>query len=88
MQGGVWEKLGPDPFETCNRKAIDRGALCRDSSECEGMCQVSLTREELQNGMKNKLFKTVKYGQCSVWRVELGCQGHMKDGKVNVICID
>ena len=24
-QGGIWEKQGPEPFETCDRKTIDRG---------------------------------------------------------------
>lgn len=87
-QGGVWKKQGPEPFETCNRKAIDRGNLCRDNSECEGMCQVDLTQEELSQGMRGKLNIRKKYGQCSVWVVELGCSGIMKQGKVQVICID
>ncbi len=86
--GGVWKKQGPEPFETCNRKARDRGNLCRDGSECEGMCQVNLTREELSQGMRGKLFINKKFGQCSVWVVELGCQGIMKNGKAQVICID
>ena len=87
-QGGVWKKQGPEPFETCNRKAIDRGNLCRDNGECEGMCQVDLTQEELSQGMRGKVTTSKKYGQCSVWVVELGCRGMMKQGKVQVICID
>ncbi len=87
-QGGVWKKQGPEPFETCNRKASDRGNLCRDESECEGMCQVNLTQQELSQGMRGKLFTNKKFGQCSVWVVELGCQGIMKNGKAQVICID
>lgn len=87
-QGGVWSKQGPEPFETCNKKAVDRGNLCRDNSECEGMCQANLTREELSEGMRGKIFSNKKFGQCSVWVVELGCFGMMKNGKVQVICID
>ena len=87
-QGGVWKKQGPEPFETCNRKTKDRGNLCRDNDECEGMCQVDLTREELQKGIRGEIKTDKKYGQCSVWVVELGCQGMMKNGKVQVICID
>jgi len=87
-QGGVWKKLGPDPFETCNIKARDRGNLCRDNSECEGLCQVNLTRDELSQGMRGKIYKNVKFGQCSVWRVELGCQGIMKNGNAQVMCLD
>jgi hypothetical protein len=87
-QDGVWQKQGPEPFETCNRKATDRGNLCRDNAECEGMCQVDLTRDEISQGMRGKLNIKKKYGQCSVWVVELGCYGMMKQGKAQVICID
>lgn len=86
--GGIWEKQGPDPFESCDRKTIDRGNLCRDNSECEGTCQVELTREEIRQGMSGRLDIDKKYGQCSVWVTELGCQGIMKNGKAHVICID
>jgi hypothetical protein len=87
-QGGVWAKQGPDPFATCDRKTIDRGNLCRDNQECEGWCQIELTREELRQGMSGKLISNRKYGQCSVWVVELGCFGMMEEGKPKVICID
>ena len=86
--GGVWKKQGPEPFETCNIKAKDRGNICYDSNECEGTCQVDLTRDELTKGMQGKTSINKKYGQCSVWVVELGCQGIIKNGKVQVICID
>ena len=86
--GGIWKKIGIDPFETCNLKAKDRGNICHDNSECQGMCQVILTKEELSQGMRGKNFSDKKYGQCSVWVVELGCFGMMKDGKAQVICID
>jgi hypothetical protein len=85
---GVWKKQGPEPFETCNVKAKDRGNICHDNSECQGMCQVDLTKEELSQGMKGKISTDKKYGQCSVWVVELGCFGMMKQGKAQVICID
>ena len=87
-QGGVWRKQGPEPFASCNRKAIDRGNLCRDNSECEGWCQVELNREELRQGMSGKVGTTHQYGQCSVWVVELGCFGMMEQGETRVICID
>jgi hypothetical protein len=87
-QGGTWKKRGIEPFATCNMKAVDRGNLCKDGSECEGLCQVSLSQDELSQGMRGKLNKNVKYGQCSVWVVELGCQGIMKNGKAQVMCLD
>ena len=86
--GGVWGKIGIFPQPVCNRKAVDRGILCRDNSQCEGTCQVDLTQEELSQGMRGRINKNVKYGQCSVWVLEMGCQGVMKNGKVQVICAD
>lgn len=86
--GGVWRKQGPEPFETCNVKAADRGNVCHDNSECQGWCQVDLTRDELSQGMRGKISSTKKRGVCSVWTVELGCFGMMKEGKAQVICID
>jgi len=85
--GGVWRKMGPDPFETCNIKAADRGSVCTDNSQCEGWCQANITRDQVRQGMMGKL-NTKGRGSCSVWRVELGCFGMIKEGRVNVICID
>lgn len=84
--GGIWKKLGPDPFETCNRKTIDRGNICYDNKECEGQCQANLTKEELSQGMRGKTFQ--KSGQCSVYVVELGCRGLVENGIVKVLCMD
>jgi len=86
QKGGIWKKLGPDPVETCNIKAADRGSICTDNSECEGWCQANMTREQLREGMRGKTRKGK--GMCSVWRVELGCFGNLKEGKISVICID
>lgn len=86
--GGLWKKKGIEPFETCNVKATDRGNICHDNSECQGWCQVDLTREELSRGMWGKLLLDKKRGQCSLWVVELGCFGMMKKGRTQVICID
>uniref|UniRef100_A0A7C4M3A1 Uncharacterized protein n=1 Tax=candidate division CPR3 bacterium TaxID=2268181 RepID=A0A7C4M3A1_UNCC3 len=87
-EGGIWKKQGAAPFETCNQKTIDRGNLCRDNSECEGFCQIQLTKEELRQTMSGKKTINKKYGQCSVWVVELGCFGVMEKGKAKVICVD
>jgi len=86
-EGGVWKKMGPDPIETCNIKTMDRGTICTDNSECEGWCQANLTRDQLQEGMQGKSLANRK-GQCSVWRVELGCFGMLRQGTVSVICVD
>ncbi|MFH0773664.1 MAG: hypothetical protein V1922_05130 [bacterium] len=84
---GVWKKQGPEPVETCNIKAADRGSICTDNSECEGWCQANITRDQVREGMMGKL--NIKgRGQCSVWRVELGCFGMLEKGKIKVLCID
>jgi hypothetical protein len=87
QEGGVWKKQGPDPFETCNIKAMDRGSICTDNNDCEGWCQADITKNQLRQGMMGKL-QIHGRGYCSVWRVELGCFGMLKAGKVSVICID
>jgi hypothetical protein len=38
--------------------------------------------------MRGKINAKKRYGQCSVWVVELGCRGMMERGKTGVICID
>ena len=53
-EGGIWKKQGTAPFETCNKKTIDRGNLCRDNSKYEGLCQIQLTKEELRQAMGGK----------------------------------
>jgi len=87
-QNGIWKKQGTAPFETCNRKAIDRGNLCRDNSECEGWCQVDLSKEEAKQAVNGKIIPNKKYGQCSVYVVEVGCFAMMEKGKVKIICVD
>jgi hypothetical protein len=85
--GGVWKKLGPDPFETCNIKAMDRGNICTDNDECEGWCQANISIDQVRQGMRGKLNSRGR-GQCSVWRVELGCFGMVEEREIKVICID
>jgi len=85
--GGVWKKQGPEPFETCNIKAADRGTICTDNNECEGWCQADITKDQLRQGMTGKLNLRGR-GQCSVRRVELGCFGMLEKGTIKVICID
>ncbi|PIY69134.1 hypothetical protein COY90_02225 [Candidatus Roizmanbacteria bacterium CG_4_10_14_0_8_um_filter_39_9] len=84
--GGVWEKQGPEPFETCDIKTKDGGRGCSDISQCEGTCMVKLSDDEFSGGMRGKTFK--KNGACSLWRVTLGCFGMVKQGKMSVICVD
>ncbi|MDH7476088.1 MAG: hypothetical protein QHH09_01285 [Microgenomates group bacterium] len=82
-QGGVWKKWGLSPVESCNLKTNDDGNPCQDSSECEGICKVNLTKEELRKKTFNK-----NLGQCSEWLLNFGCFGKMEKGKVRVVCVD
>ena len=77
-----------NPSKPVTGKRLTGGNLCRDNDECEGWCQVDLSRDELSQGMRRELKTGKKTGQCSVWVVELGCFGMMKKGNAQVICID
>lgn len=87
-QGGVWKKWGLAPAESCNKKTTDAGTPCQDSDECEGICKVNLSREELKNAMNRNFSINKNSGQCSQWILNFGCFGKMEKGKVRVICVD
>jgi hypothetical protein len=84
--GGIWKKVGIFPNEVCNKKADDRGNICTDSSQCQGVCQANLTKEEMYQGMRGKSFN--KKGVCSVFVLEFGCFGIVRNGRASVICMD
>lgn len=84
--GGVWKKLGPRPFEECNIPTQDTGKECRGSNQCEGVCIADLTRDQITEGMKGKLFKTL--GKCSSFIKVLGCRAYVYQDWAQVICAD
>jgi len=86
VKGGIWKKIGPRPNEECNLPASDSGKICTDSEQCQGYCLAKLSPEQLRSGMKGKRIKTD--GFCSPTLKTIGCQGFIKNGFANIICLD
>jgi len=79
-KGGLWGPIGLSPEERCNLPTSDAGKECSDSDECEGYCVAELLPEEWsKSGVK---------GQCTAWRIVVGCITLVEDGKAKGICID
>ena len=83
---GVWKKIGPSPKEECNLPTNDSGKVCDGSHQCEGVCLADLSKEDLQKGMRGKLFKT--NGKCSAWIKIVGCRAYVYRGWAGVVCAD
>lgn len=85
-KGGIWKKIGIRPMEECNLPTTDGGKVCWGSNVCEGVCLAELTREDIQKGMKGKMFRTT--GKCSEWVKTVGCRAYVYQGWASVICAD
>jgi hypothetical protein len=83
---GIWKKIGIRPREECNLPTTDSGKICDGSRQCEGVCLADLSRENLQKGMRGKLFKT--NGKCSAWIKNVGCRAYVYRGWAGVLCAD
>jgi hypothetical protein len=84
--GGIWKKMGPRPFEECNLPTKDTGKVCSGSNECEGVCLADLSRDEVREGMKGRLFKT--QGKCSDFIKVMGCRAYVYKGWAQIVCTD
>src|SRR4030042_6275647 len=85
-KGGVWKKIGLGSREECNLPTTDGGKICAGSNECEGVCLAALSRDDMQKGMRGKLFKT--NGKCSSWIKNVGCRAYVYKGWAGVVCVD
>jgi hypothetical protein len=83
---GVWKKIGISPREECNLPTADSGKVCDGSHQCEGVCLADLSKDDLQKGMRGKMFKT--NGKCSSWIKNLGCRAYVYRGWASVVCAD
>lgn len=73
--GGKWEMLSKDLSRTgCNPKTSDAGKSCTDSKECVGAC------------FPNK--NQPSSGQCSDYKLALGCHSEFSEGKAVTACRD
>ena len=75
-QGGYWfEAIGP---AFCNMPTQDFGKICNDDSDCQGGCIVS-----------GNVGDTSVIGECSQYRVVLGCNPVIEEGTITtILCQD
>lgn len=73
-QGGVWDKIGMRPIESCNIPTSDGGEICTSSYQCEGKC----IGEDA----------TSTSGKCSEWKIIVGCNAFVENGHTDVICAE
>lgn len=85
--GGVWKRLGPEPFESCNSQTKDRGTICTDNGDCEGMCLADINQSEKVKENKETL-RIKTRGRCSEWRIVIGCFDMVEKGYASAICVD
>ncbi len=85
-KGGVWKKIGIRAHEECDLPTTDGGKICDGSQQCEGLCLADLSKEDIQKGMRGKLFKTS--GKCSSWIKIVGCRAYVYRGWASVVCAD
>lgn len=85
-KNGIWKKIGINPKEECNLPTTDGGKICDGSHQCEGVCLAELSKEEIQKGMRGRLFKTD--GKCSSWIKNFGCRAYVYRGWASVVCRD
>ena len=87
LDNGEWVFRGESSF--CNLPASDFGRSCMDSDECEGDCMGNigeLTTEEIKKINTNQLMD--RSGQCSSYKLQLGCNVILKNGRWVEICVD
>ena len=85
-KGGTWKKIGISPREECNLPTTDAGKVCDGSHQCEGVCLAELSKDDMQAGMRGKMFKTD--GKCSAWIKNVGCRAYVYRGWASVVCAD
>ncbi|MBD3363572.1 DUF333 domain-containing protein [Candidatus Dojkabacteria bacterium] len=74
--GGRWVQAGLLGTWMCEYLAADAGAPCTDSTQCENLCVVDITKNELA-------------GICRGTNLPFGCYSEMIDGESQpMICVD
>lgn len=79
-RSGAWRPIGLSPEPRCNLPTSDSGKECSNSNECEGYCVIETPMENLTK------IKTM--GQCTEWRIVVGCMTLIKNGRAIHVCID
>ncbi|MCX6745658.1 MAG: hypothetical protein NTX00_01410 [Candidatus Parcubacteria bacterium] len=81
--GGNWGKIGLSPIEQCNLPTKDAEKKCTDSSDCQGSCIAEKSGVDWEKDFRGNII-----GKCTAWKITLGCQDFVNDGKVRIICVD
>ena len=84
--GGIWGRVGLSLNEECNLPTSDAGKECSDSDDCEGSCIAELSKEDQDKARQGVVYTK---GKCTAWKITLGCQAFVEDGKVRgILCVD
>ena len=76
-----------EALEICQLPATDSGKICRDSSECEGLCVAKPTPAEIADIAAGVPVNTP--GACSQWKNFFsGCFYVVEDGAAERLCAD
>ncbi len=64
----------------------DGGKECSGPEECEGDCIAELSQEDQEKANQGVLYTK---GKCTSWKVTVGCQALVREGKVQgILCVD
>lgn len=97
-KGGRWDVLGING-PGCNLPTTDGGKICQKSEDCQSAClgdpNLVMRKDEHGNlipdheGIEQLNAKDkVKFGQCSAWQENFGCQVWLQQGRFVVMCVD
>ncbi|MFH0861449.1 MAG: hypothetical protein V1875_00320 [Candidatus Altiarchaeota archaeon] len=86
-QGGRWGAIGRFPKEVCNLPTSDGGNACSGQDDCVGACLADLDQKEMEAARNGQTISAS--GRCTPWRMTVGCQARVEDGKVRgILCMD
>lgn len=84
--GGRWGRIGLSLNEVCNLPTFDAGKQCSNSNDCEGSCLAELSKEDWDKAAKGIVYTK---GKCTAWKITVGCQAFVENGKVEgILCVD
>ena len=84
-KGGRWARLGGIENEVCNLPTNDANKSCSSSKECEGDCLVNLTKQEWNQASQGQVLS--KKGNCTEWKLTLGCRAFVEDSIARIMCV-
>jgi hypothetical protein len=97
-KGGRWDVLGING-PGCNLPTTDGGKICQEREDCQSAClgdpKLVMRKDEYGNlvpdheGIEQlNAKKKVKFGLCSAWQENFGCNVWLQQGRFVVMCVD